>query len=215
MEGGSFVSSDAPSVVDTFRQVPWASQQDMVELKRVLPGSAEWTDIQRQLQATLQTGSISSIERIQNKWLWESYVQSRHRLSKKNKNVINERLLFHGTSETPPEKIYKSEKGFDFRFANKGLWGEGSYFAVNASYSDTYAYKVGETKQMFLALVLTGASYHGEQDRSLKQPPKKPDSKMFTDERFDSVSGTTSGSEIYVIYDHDKAYPAYIITYTR
>ena len=141
-------------------------------------------------------------------------MQSRHKLREKNNNVINEKLLFHGTRGVPPEQIYKSEKGFDFRFANKGLWGEGTYFAVNASYSNGYAYQDGQTKQVFLALVQTGESCNCQQDQSLKQPPPKPrGNDVFEGERYDSVTGTTNGSQIYVIYDHDKAYPAYIITY--
>ena len=37
---------------------------------------------------------------------------------------------------------------------------------------------------------------------------------MFADERYDSVHGKSRGSDIYVVYDHDKAYPAYLITYS-
>ena len=52
-------------------------------------------------------------------------------------------------------QIYMSEKGFDFRFAKRGLWGEGTYFAVSAQYSDAYAYELsGGRRQFFLALVL-------------------------------------------------------------
>ena len=32
--------------------------------------------------------------------------------------------------------------------------------------------------------------------------------------RYDSVSGDTGGSKVYITYDNDKAYPAYLITYT-
>ena len=35
----------------------------------------------------------------------------------------------------------------------------------------------------------------------------------FAGERYDSVSGQSGGSDIYMVYDHDKAYPAYLITY--
>jgi hypothetical protein len=33
--------------------------------------------------------------------------------------------------------IYTSEKGFDMRFCEKGMWGIANYFAVNASYSNS------------------------------------------------------------------------------
>lgn len=94
------------------------------------------------------------------------------------------------------------------------MWGTGTYFAVNASYSDAYAYSTGKEKQILLAKVLTGETYRCQPDGSLNKPPLKTDSTgTFTDERYDSVSGNTNGSEIYVIYDHEKAYPAYLVTY--
>ena len=210
-------SSDELKVVQIFTLIHWASQRNKVELWSVPLGSTEWTNIQRRFQASLQAGTITSIQRIQNKQLWRSYVQERHQLSKKNKNVINERLLFHGTSGVLPEKVYKSERGFDyFRSTNiRRGWGEGAHFAVNAGYTNRYAYTFGQTKQIILALVVLGESYKCRQpDESLKQPPKKRGGGMCSNERYDSVSGTIDGSEIiYVIYDHKKAYPAYIIKY--
>jgi hypothetical protein len=38
---------------------------------------------------------------------------------------------------------------------------------------------------------------------------------MFEDERYDSVSGDTNGSEVFVIYEQGKTYPAYLITYSK
>ena len=197
--------------------IPWASQHDVVELVQVQKNSQEWNNVQNQVKTTLPTAKMTNLHRIQNKWLWESYNQSKRRLGLKNRNRLNEKMLFHGTSKNSPNKIYSSEKGFDFRFANRGLWGEGSYFAVNASYSDAYAYIHGQTKQMLLALVLTGESVSCASDKSLKQPPMKPTTNqgenMFTDERYDSVKGEAGGSVIYIIYEHDKAYPLYLIEY--
>ena len=51
----------------------------------------------------------------------------------------NERLLFHGTKNTPPKAIYNSEQGFDNRLASQGMNGEGTYFAELSSYSHNYA----------------------------------------------------------------------------
>ena len=213
----SATSSHELKVVNILSSIPWASQRNKVEVRSVSPGSTEWANVQQRFLATLQTGTITSIQRIQNKQLWRSYVQARRRLSKKNKDVINERLLFQGTGGVRPEKVYNSEKGFDFPSTNiRGQWGEGAHFAVNASYANRYAYTFGQTRQVFLALVVLGESYKCHRpDESLKQPPKKHGSGMCTRERYDSVSGTIDGSEIiYVTYDHTKAYPAYIIRYT-
>ena len=86
-----------------------------------------------------------------------------------------------------------------------------------ARYSDKYAYKIPGTEHILLlvAMVLTGVSCPWPADRTLTKPPPKPanatTSINFCNECYDSVHGQTS---IYVIYDHEKAYPAYVITYT-
>ena len=49
--------------------------------------------------------------------------------------------------------IYDSEEGFDMRFSSGGMWGIAVYFAVNASYSNGYAYDAQGCRQMFFAKV--------------------------------------------------------------
>lgn len=199
----------------------WDLQSEEIALKAVACGTKEWKDVETLMHASLPLVEIKTLERIQNKWLWDKYCFSKERMRQQNNGVINERELFHGTSTTPPEKIFKSRQGFDFRFCCRGMWGTGSYFAVNASYSDTnYAHSTVGGKQLILAKVLTGVTYKSHPDSSLKKPPIKnvkallcTKSDTFVDERYDSVSGHTNGSDIYVIYDHEKAYPDYLITY--
>ena len=66
---------------------------------------------------------------------------------------------FHGTRGNDPKLIYEGENGFDMRYSNQGMWGQANYFAVNASYSDNYAYQTPDGyKEMFLVKVLTGDS---------------------------------------------------------
>ena len=200
--------------------IPWSPQKDYLGLKPVDHSSSEWLHIKNRVARTLKEASIVEIQQIHNTWLWDAYTQSKHRLSTKNDGYTNEKLLFHGSRQTRPEQIYNSEKGFDFRFANQGLWGEGAYFAVSAQYSNAYAYELpGGRRQFFLALVLTGIVRSCDQNKLLRKPPLKDGDQvskkfMFTDERYDSVRGKTGGSDIYVVYEHDKAYPAYLITYT-
>ena len=193
----------------------WESQSKDTELKSVTRHSEEWKYIQKKVNETLPNSSVSEIQRIQSKWLWSKYAFCRQRMKIKNGDSnVNEALLFHGPRQTTPETIYTSEYGFDFRFGSSGMWGKGAYFAGNASYSNDYAYNLPHpygTKQMFLAYVLTGISVEHPVDSNLDKPPLKPSS---TQERYDSVKGNTGSSEIYVVYDHDKSYPAYLVTYT-
>ena len=198
----------------------WKPQTEEVCLHAVKRGSNEWNNEVGRIHETLTNATIIKLERIQNKWLWERYSFAKKRMSKKNKDQVNEKHLFHGTRDTPPEKVYRSEKGVDFRFSREGLFGTGSYFAVNASYSNSYAYTPPEgisyEKQMFICKVLTGESYNAEtSDKSLRQPPLKPNPThgSFKEECYDSVKGYTKGSTIYTVYDHEKVYPAYLVTY--
>ena len=192
----------------------WDHQDEEVVLKEVSPGGNEWATIERLVHASLPTAHIKKVERIQNVWLWEKYCFSKERMHGQNKGIVNEKQLFHGTRSTAPEKIFKSRQGFDFRFCSRGMWGIGTYFAVKAKYSDNYAYQSGNFKQLILAKVLTGETHRCNPDSSLKKPPVKNHStETFVDELYDSVSGNTNDSDIFIIYDHEKAYPEYLITY--
>ena len=138
----------------------WAPQTKDVELYPVARGSSEWSHIEDLMKESLNSVKIKAIERIQNRCLWQKYCFFRRILTERmNGKSINEKELFHGTRSNHPSKIYESDKGFDFRFGSSdSLWGQGSYFAVKASYSDHgYAYSPpGGSKQLILARVVTG-----------------------------------------------------------
>jgi len=189
----------------------WEPQSEELELKELNSGTPEWSKVSQQFYLTLQSAKIVKIERVQNKWLWEKYSRHSERMTKTNNGIINEKLLFHGTRNTPPSSIYNNEEGFDMRFSNAGMWGTGNYFAVNASYSDGYAHHLlnSRIKQMFLAKVLTGNSKQLPCDYRLRLPPKLPTG----DFRYDTVRGNTGGSDVYIAYSNDKAYPFYLISY--
>ncbi len=131
--------------------------------------------------------------------------------------VVHEKLLFHGSSCTKPEEIYKGDAGFDMRFSNNGLWGRGNYFAVNASYSNGYAYVTKSFRKMLAAWVVTGHSKESPPRQFWRPPKRESDGRLGSesaiDSRYDSVTGCTGGSRVYITYDNEHAYPAYIITY--
>ena len=206
----------------------WEPQTTKCELKEVAAGSPEWTKIKEQMEKPDFKIDIIKIERIQNTWLWETYQMSKKRMSDKNDGVVNEKNLFHGPRKNEPKDIYNSEQGFDHRLASAGLFGEGTYFAAEAKYSHKYAYQLPlgiNSHQLFLANVITGISYRCKPyEHSLNVPPKKSEqmglasvssAAMFEGERYDSVCGHTSGSDIYVVYELGRVYPAYLITYKQ
>ena len=192
----------------------WEPQTSDVQLCPVTKDSPEWTHVEELMKQSLPGVRIEAVERIQNKHLWQKYSFFRRAMQRRmNGRDINEKELFHGTRSNAPSLIYDSDKGFDFRFGSSDcLWGQGSYFAVKASYSDrSYAYHLPSgKKQLILASVATGESKFMNKREKLSVPPLKPGS---TKERYDTIKAVTGESEVYVVYDHEKAYPAYLISY--
>ena len=198
--------------------IDWQAQTKTTELFPLQDGSTEWNRVQAKFSSTMQVHKLVDISRIQNQWLWERYAAQKKRMDRKNNGCVNEMELFHGTRSNDPKIIYEGEDGFDMRYGTQGMWGVANYFAVKASYSHDYRHTSHAGNQMFLANVLTGDSHQCPSDRSLRMPPNKNTASPSGDlqllqMKYDTVTGHTNGSQVFMTYDNDKAYPAYLITY--
>ncbi len=196
----------------------WEGQIDKCCILDIAPNSSDWNTVVSMMKQTKGTATLIKLERIQNPDLWEKYKLEGKQMAGRNHGEINEKFLFHGTSDMDPHKIVASEHGVDFRYSSTSkkslMWGRGSYFAENFSYSSMYSYKVpGDgTRQLMLVSVLTGISFAFDnvQCPDLTKPPVYgPDPSRL----HDTVNGKTGGSLVYVVYDHCKTCPAYILTY--
>lgn len=195
----------------------WLKQSENCQLVPVVQGSDEWNQIIQRMLTTIPNVKLESVVRIQNKWLWLKYTDSKALLEKKNNGRANEMTLYHGTRNLKPETIYRDDQeGFDLRYCTSGMWGIATYFAFNASYSNSYAHCLPNGhKQMFLARVLLGDCIDLPPNSSLRKPPSKgTKNAMGYVEDYDSVSGETGRSKVYMIYELRRAYPEYLITYT-
>ena len=137
------------------------------------------------------------------------------------KSYVNEMLLFHGTRNTPPSKIWDGLNacGFDPRLGS-GYYGKGAYFAQNCQYSAaSYAHKMygnQSLKQLFLASVLIGEykDYGTTTMNSLKRAPDLPSHHPHAPGLYDSVKGGPhSGTFMYIVYNADQSYPLYLYTF--
>jgi len=190
----------------------WEPQKENFVLIPLSSSSPEYQTVINSMTATLKK-TIIRIDRVQNKFLYEQYLQYKSKLIKKGSN-INEQFLFHGSSSNPPVNIFNGLEGWDMRFSNPGMWGQGIYFAVNANYSALYAFNSPQGKQVFYASVLLGDSVKLPADNKLKMPPEKKTSVgQFAIDRYDSVEGFTGNSVIFILYSNGVAYPSYLITY--
>ncbi|XP_067405693.1 protein mono-ADP-ribosyltransferase PARP14-like [Emydura macquarii macquarii] len=189
-------------------------KQERVKVVQLNPEMKEYQDVKMQFQRTCSSFKIEKIERIQNPFYWQAYQIKKQQMDSKNGNTNNERLLFHGTMSGSLTII--NNNGFNRSFAgmNAAYFGNGTYFAVNASYSaqDTYSKPdVDGKKYMYLARVLVGEYCVG------KQGMITPPSKNSTDptDLFDSMTDNLTKPSMFVIFNDIQAYPEYLITFTR
>lgn len=92
------------------------------------------------------------------------------------------------------------------------MYGKGSYFAANASYSDAFARVDSRLRQfMFLGKVLVGSYTIGRS--SYRRPPLKNPLDPVGD-LYDSCVDNIANPTIFVVFDTDQFYPEYVIQYS-
>ncbi|NWJ07150.1 PAR12 polymerase, partial [Crypturellus undulatus] len=170
--------------------------------------SDEYKKVQVEFQRTMPKTIIKGICRIQNPSLWELYQWQKEQMQKSNGGrAVDERSLFHGTSRKHIDAI--CHQNFDWRICglHGTVYGKGSYFARDASYSDNYCREDSHTKTMFLARVLVGEFTLG--NSSYVRPPLKDNQKCF----YDSCVNNVLNPSIFVIFEKHQVYPEYLIEY--
>ena len=124
----------------------------------------------------------------------------------------NELDLFHGTMAQHVDTICNDN--LDFRLAGDrvgALFGQGSYFAVEAKYSDLYCQPApNRHKFMFVVKCLAGKCAQG--DPKFKRPPPV-DPKDAQKGLYDCCVDNPANPKIYCIFDNHQYYPEYIIEY--
>lgn len=174
----------------------------------------EYIAVANQFNKTCSAFVIEKIERIQNIELWNSYQIKKKTMDAKNSNIINEKQLFHGTDvDSVP---YVNRNGFNRSYAGKNavVYGKGTYFAVNASYSsnDTYSRPNAQgRKHMYYVRVLTGIYTVGNSSL-IVPPPKNP---QIPTDLYDSVTDNVKTPNLFVVFYDYQAYPEYLITFRK
>eukprot|EP01048_Picozoa_sp_COSAG05_P025240 COSAG05_NODE_6330_length_978_cov_2.601820_1_plen_264_part_10 len=177
----------------------------------VSSGTAEYNAVRDRMRATMREADrqIQRVQRVQNVLLWEYYSMRKDLMKKRSGSDPNEVTVWHGTRSTDPKIIYSdTQDGFMMQYSAKGMWGTGIYFAENASYSDGYAntaHSGAGQRSFFLAKLLAGEEVHLPSNNSLRVCPDKPGGG-----RYDTVTGTTGGSKVYIVYENGRAYPEYL-----
>ncbi|XP_062374300.1 protein mono-ADP-ribosyltransferase PARP12 isoform X2 [Sardina pilchardus] len=206
-------SKKAPNNRSNFKALPthWdKAQTPDTGYKRVsLPsGTNEYNRMVALFNTTMRGFNIVSIERIQNKALWEVFQWQKDLMKKNNsgRNVV-EKELFHGTDSKYVDAI--CHNNFDWRICGTHgtAYGKGSYFARDAKYSHSYT-NLSPTRILFVCRVLVGDFTRGHTSY-LRPPSKGSGDTVFYDSCVDSLLDPS----IYVIFERHQVYPEYLIKY--
>lgn len=144
---------------------------------------------------------IKKIERVENKRLFVAYQRYKNDLVD---GESTEKFLWHGTKEEYVDSIIRY--GFDWRLTEHAAYGKGCYFAVNAEYSDSESYATASQdgyKHMFLSYVVAGAYCVGKGSFTEVNIP----------DHLQSTVNDEDNPTIYVAYNDDQMYPAFVVVY--
>ncbi|XP_076086429.1 uncharacterized protein LOC143057082 [Mytilus galloprovincialis] len=198
---------------------PWdlANEFELVEI--VSSFTKEYNDVLSSFQKTMTRGKyeVRSIYRVQSRKLWSEFeTKKKHMHADAEKDnptfsSIDERSLFHGTDSLDVCRGI-CINNFDFRKSGKNatVFGEGSYFARDASYSHNYTKASSDfgDRYMFRAKVLVGKFTQGS--RTYRRPPEIPGQ---SHKLYDSCVDHPVDPNIFVIFDRSQSYPEYLINY--
>ncbi|XP_072024947.1 protein mono-ADP-ribosyltransferase PARP14-like [Amphiura filiformis] len=105
-----------------------------LEVVKLTQGSPEYNDVEQSFKAGYPNANIVQIDRIQNKEIYTQYTARKEQM-KARLGMETERLLYHGTSQDTVDKI--NMRGFNRSYCGKNavVFGKGTYFARDLSYS--------------------------------------------------------------------------------
>ncbi|XDV19030.1 hypothetical protein PO909_024606 [Leuciscus waleckii] len=186
------------------------SHSDPLKVIELDQQSTEYQIVKADFKKTVPK-TLLKIERIQNMDLRRLYEGRKKELENRNGLPVGagEKILYHGTSEASCSSIMKTNFNRSFAGQNATVYGHGTYFAVNASYSanPTYAVPaVDGTQLMFVARVLTGHYAQG-------QASMKTTVRLAPDHNYDSVVDNIQNPSMFVVFHDCQAYPDYLITF--
>ncbi|XP_064877644.1 mucin-2-like isoform X2 [Oncorhynchus nerka] len=196
-----------------FRAVPGSWDKSAIpdigyKTVTLLSSDRDYQKVQGLFNNTMRGFQITSIERVQNRDLWEVFQWKRDLMKKNNGGQNSKELhLFHGTDPKHVEAICRDN--FDWRLCgtNGTVYGEGSYFARDAKYSHSYTSHSG-VRSMFACQVLVGDYTRG--NSGLRRPPPKGEGSSTL---YDSCVDNVLNPSIYVVFERHQVYPEFLIKY--
>lgn len=156
--------------------------------------------ISKRIRESFPNSCIVWIEENQNSFLLEAYQTRKKEIAKVT--GVNEFQWFHGTREENITKI--AQGGFDPTYNRTSAYGKGTYFAKNASYSNSYMHPNKDgISFMFLCDVVMGKPCLGRSNLEIET------------NMYHSAVDNFNAPTILVSPFADGAYPRYIVAFHK
>ncbi|XP_040293153.1 zinc finger CCCH-type antiviral protein 1-like isoform X2 [Bufo bufo] len=172
--------------------------------------SSEFSEIVNSFTKTVSGHVVKNMWRLQNPSLWQVFQWQKEQMKKVNQGQdVKEFRLFHGTEKKHIDAI--CNYNFDWRICGTHgtVYGQGSYFARDASYSHNYSIATSTgTRMMFVARVLVGEYVAG--NPQMKRPPLRHGS---ITRYYDSCVDNPINPSIFVVFEKHQIYPEYLLEY--
>ncbi|XP_063106636.1 zinc finger CCCH-type antiviral protein 1 isoform X2 [Cavia porcellus] len=160
--------------------------------------SMEYTMIRDCFKESMKNFKIEKIKKIHNPELLNSFERRRLLMTEKK-----ERLLFYATSSTHVDSICANNFVWTYDGAQTKKYGQGNHFSKEAIYSHKNCLYDARNIVMFVARVLAGDFIEGNMIYKSPPPP------------YNSCVDTMLNPSVFVIFQKDQIYPAYLIEYTE
>ncbi|CAL8385501.1 unnamed protein product [Boreogadus saida] len=196
------------------------TQVPEIGYKKVLlqDSSTEYKEVETLFRQTMTAFDIVKIERIQNKCLWDQFQLQREQMTKRNGgHNVAERKLFHGTDSKFINAICCSNFDWQICGTHGTSYGNGSYFARDASYSHNFTRNASTVRSMFVSRVLVG--HHTLGAAGDVRPPSKDGGEPLNSGAlsrrtfYDSCANNIRSPSIFVVFDRPQIYPEFLLTY--
>ncbi|KAM5255767.1 zinc finger CCCH-type antiviral protein 1 [Ctenodactylus gundi] len=176
---------------DVVRRPAFVSSWE-VEQKRKGPAEDEL------FKASMKNFKIERIKKIHNPELLNAFERRRLLMAERT-----ERLLFYATSRVHVDSICANNFNWALHGTHENKYGKGNHFSKEALSSHKNCPYDARNTVMFMARVLAGDFIEGRMSYTSPPPPCT------------SCVDTRANPSVFVIFQKDQVYPAYVIEYTE
>ncbi|XP_023568636.1 zinc finger CCCH-type antiviral protein 1 isoform X2 [Octodon degus] len=160
--------------------------------------SVEYVNIRDRFKESMKNFKIEKIKKIHNLELLNLFERRRLMMTEKK-----ERLLFYATSSAHVDSICANNFVWTSHGTQGSRYGRGNHFSREAIYSHRNCPDDARSIVMFVVRVLAGDFIEGNMLYASPPPP------------YNSCVDTMVNPSVFVIFQKDQIYPAYLIEYTE